>query len=64
MKDLLLATLFVTALNILLWATVANELSRPDVYKSWSTKNCVKVQSDSGHNCHNLPKKYNTIWVQ
>ena len=64
MKNLILAALLVAGFSILLLAVVASEASRADVYKSWSTKKCVKVHSTKAHHCHNLPKKYNTIWVK
>lgn len=41
--------------------------SLPDVYISYSTKECVTVVNyDKDHNytCDNYPKKYNHIWVQ
>lgn len=64
MKDLVLAATFVIALNATLWLVVTDEVSRPDVYMSWSSKECVKVEHSKAHDCDNLPKKYNTVWVQ
>jgi hypothetical protein len=64
MKDIILATLLVVGLNAVLWLIVIDEVRRPDVHKSWSSKECVKVEHSKAHDCDNLPKKYNTVWVQ
>lgn len=41
-------------------------VSVPDVYISYTTRECVKVVSytDEIFNCENYPTKYNHIWVQ
>ena len=39
----------------------------PDVYISHSTGECVQVLNyveEDIYTCDNLPKKYNTVWVQ
>lgn len=64
MKDIILATLLVIGLNATLWLIVSAETSRPDVYKSWASKECVKVEHSKAHSCDNLPEKYNVVWVQ
>lgn len=64
MKDLILATTLVVGLNAMLWLIVSAEINRPDVYKSWSSKECIKVEHSKTHDCDNLPKKYNTVLVQ
>jgi hypothetical protein len=64
MKDFILATLLVIGLNAMLWLIVIDEVSRPDVYMSWSSKECIKVEHSKTHDCDNLPEKYNTVWVQ
>lgn len=64
MKDLLQATLLVVGLTTMLWLIASIDVSHPDVHKSWSTKECIKVQNSKAHSCENLPTKYNTVWVQ
>ena len=34
------------------------------VYKSWSTKECVKVEPASAGSCEDLPGRYETIWIR
>lgn len=46
--------------------------SMPEVYKSHSTGECVKVVSypglvfgkDEGYSCENLPLTYDTVWTE
>jgi hypothetical protein len=64
MKDVLLATTLVVVLNAMLWTIVSAEINLPDVHKSWSSEECIKVEYSKTHDCDNLPKKYNTVWVQ
>jgi type II restriction/modification system DNA methylase subunit YeeA len=63
-KDFILATLLVVGLNAMLWLIVIDEVSRPDVHKSWSSGKCIKVEHSKSHSCDNLPEKYSTVWVQ
>ena len=46
--------------------------SMPEVYKSYSTNECVKVENypgvffntDSNYSCENLPEKYDHVWTK
>lgn len=64
MKDSILVALLVAILFILLLVVIVSRTDQPDVYISWSSKECVKVKHSKVHDCDNLPKKYNTVWVQ
>lgn len=37
---------------------------RPEVIKSWSTKECIKVINTDGTkgDCNNIPERYDLIW--
>lgn len=46
-------------------------LSIPDVYKSYSTRECVHVENYPGmvfgketFSCENMPEKFNLVWTQ
>ena len=36
----------------------------PSVYKSWSTKECVKVEPASSGSCADLPYRFEIVWVR
>ena len=45
--------------------------SMPEVYKSYSSRECVKVETYPGllfgqeqFSCENLPSKYDLVWVE
>ena len=45
--------------------------SMPEVYKSYSTRECVKVETYPGllfgqeqFSCENLPSRYDLVWVK
>jgi len=46
--------------TIAIIATSSSEI--PDVYTSWTTKQCVKVVPSGS--CDNLPKKFDVVWVR
>ena len=61
MKEFLL--LF--AASILFFLTIEVYVLRlPLVYRSWSTKECVKVEPESAGTCDDLPKRYEIVWVK
>ena len=41
--------------------TTPTALDIPTVYKSWSSRKCVKVKPGS---CDKLPERYHRIWVK
>lgn len=65
---LILVTLI---LGVLLIQQFAEVLDRPEVYTSWSTKQCVEVKDPKAEfegrvsewSCDHLPEKYQHVWV-
>jgi len=46
-----------------LYAIIATaSIEIPDVYTSWTTKQCVKVVPSGS--CDNLPEKFDVVWVR
>lgn len=48
------------------WA-IYNSVMLPDVYYSYSTKECVRVENympDHNFDCDNLPFRFYHIWVE
>ncbi|QYW02157.1 putative membrane protein [Stenotrophomonas phage Sonora] len=45
---------------------IRSALDRPDVYRSYTTQECVKVVNADGTagNCSQLPERYNSRWVE
>ena len=60
------AGFFVTLLVLsLVLLALAYALDIPDVYRSWSTGECVRVHSPRpSHTCTNLPPRFRTVWVR
>ncbi len=50
--------------SALVWFVVFQITETPLVYRSWSTKECVRVEPASAGDCDNLPDRYRTIWVK
>ncbi len=46
------------------WIAVYALTEVPLVYRSWSTRECVRVEPASAGDCDNLPDRYRTIWVK
>ena len=67
MKYLLLGILVVSTVMFwifLIWVVTSNFLDIPLVHRSWSTKECVKVEPESAGTCDDLPKRYEIVWVK
>jgi len=48
-----------------MWFAIATWANTPVVYKSATTKQCVKVVIDGEEcPCEHLPDTYETVWVQ
>jgi len=65
MKNILIITAgFIAGFTIVIYL-LNSALNMPDVYFSYSTKECTKVVNyGTMYTCDNLPEKYNHIWVK
>jgi len=65
MKNTLIITAaFVAGFTLVIYL-LNSALNMPDVYFSYSTKECTKVVNyGTMYTCENLPEKYNHIWVK
>ena len=53
------------AVIVLFFLTIEVYVLRlPLVYRSWSTKECVKVEPESAGTCDDLPKRHEIVWVK
>ena len=71
MRQLIRETLYWLLIGIavavsifLLTGLFAGRIFPPSVYKSWSTKECVRVEPESAGTCEDLPDEYLTVWVR
>ena len=60
----LLIGIAVTVSIFLLTGLFAGRIFPPSVYKSWSTKECVKVEPASAGSCEDLPYRFEIVWVR
>ena len=57
--------LLLTAIGVgLAWLATYELTESPLVYRSWSTRECVRVEPTSSGDCDDLPERYETIWVK
>ena len=65
MKKLITGLVTVAALSGSVMALALFAVTTPDVYVSYSTNECVKVDNyGTDYSCENLPSRYNHVWVQ
>lgn len=65
MKKHIANALFALVALLLVLLGVRYYLDLPTVYESYSTQECVKVETPDGPgSCERLPKKYHHVWVQ
>lgn len=71
MSNIIKSTACAIAAAIVLFVFFDYALTGSDVYVSYSTNECVKVDNWNGvlfsagdYNCENLPPKYNHIWTK
>lgn len=69
--SVLIMAALATALVTLVFVSVRSYVSMPEVYKSWGTKECVKVVDHAAkwdqrapYTCATLPDRYETVWVR
>ena len=60
----LLILIAVTVSIFLLTGLFAGRIFPPSVYKSWSTKECVKVEPASSGSCADLPYRFEIVLVR
>ena len=60
----LLIGIAVAASIFLLTGLFAGRIFPPSVYRSWSTKECVKVEPASAGSCEDLPYRFEIVWVR
>ena len=67
MKNAFLATwcfCLLAGLVLGLASLAVKSLDGPVVYRSWSTKECVKVEPETAGTCDDLPDLYEIVWVR
>lgn len=66
MKNFLLSLSLVLSFSALMAYAVTSVFTLPDVYISYSTRECVKVvnYTDEQFSCENMPSKFNHVWAQ
>lgn len=68
MKTTELVTTILVAVAVCSFAYLfINSMTLPDVWKSYSTGECVKVINyvdDDNYSCENMPSKFNHVWVK
>ena len=54
-----------TLIGWMLIADIKSALDTPAVYRSWLTKECVRVENADGTrgDCRALPRRYSNVWV-
>lgn len=62
-NEKILLSLVVSAIFVGLVIALMSYVSMPLVHMSNATQQCVKVD-DKRYTCHNLPAKYQVIWVK
>ena len=60
LKELVAVVLLAALVLFLIW--LANRV--PVVDWSWATKECVRVVPSEAGTCDQLPKRYESVWVQ
>jgi hypothetical protein len=68
-KQIATAAIGAVALTVGMLVTIDYAFSIPEVHKSYSTNQCLKVQTFPGllfgheaASCENLPSKYDIVW--
>lgn len=66
MKNFALGATCVAGVGVVAYMFIAS-LSIPDVWVSYSSRECVKVINyleGDNFSCENMPSKFNHVWVQ
>ena len=56
-------TVFAVGVMVLTFAILHAALNKPTVYRSYATKECIRVEPES-FTCEELPETYTHVWVR